>query len=141
MAAIENKRVKKPVLKRHLWLLVIAIGLLGAGLVAIFDDTRLEIGLYNNSGRNFQSATVSLGGTHWETGTLIDGESVARSFPRSSGDEALALYIDADTPLQWSAPNPAGGDISRITLRVDSSGSIMVTREHTWYATLLRLLQ
>jgi hypothetical protein len=52
----------------------------------------------------------------------------------------VALDVQGDPPLTWSAPLLADADVARITLLVDASNSVIVTVEPTWRRCLKLLL-
>jgi|GEM_PF-2868061 len=105
-----------------------------------YEQSRVEVVVYNNSGHFFPEVDLGVGTENCEAGALAAGESLARNFRRGTGAQDLKLYVELDKPLQWHAPALLRWETGRIILHVDPSGAVQVTQEPALFWRLWSIL-
>ena len=126
--------------RRKRWMIAFAAGFLLVCLDLVLFPGGVDVVVYNDSTRDFQNVTVSVGKTSREVGLLRTRESILLHFPASGAPADVRLFMDSDPPLRWTAPSLAGPSISRITLRADDFGGVTTTLEKQWLKKLLDFL-
>ena len=127
-------------MRRQRWLLLTGLGLLMAVAYFLFWRSPLHVIVYNNADRLFAGITVTVGAQSIENRALQPDESISLGFAPVREAVDVNLYVQGDPPLRWSAPYLADSDVARITLRVDKTNTVTMTREPTWRRHLQLLL-
>jgi hypothetical protein len=138
--AAHGKAMKK-IPRRKIWLGAFVATAALLLLAMFFPSNNIVVVLYNSSDQPFHQVTVSVGAQNRDAASLDSKESIVFSFPRGPASADVALFVDADPPLKWSAPSLANPGVARITLRVDDFGGVTVTSEESLWRRISHLLE
>ena len=127
--------------RRKQWLLATTAGFVAVAALWYWTRNDLGVIVYNDTNQPFRAIAVVIGTEHRDCGALDARESVAFAFRAVKTSTDVRLSIDADPPLRWSGPSLASPTISRVTLRVNESGSVTMTLEKTWKAKIAGWLE
>jgi hypothetical protein len=127
-------------MRRQKWILLTGLGLLMALAYFLFWPNPLLVIVYNNADRLFAGITVTIGSQSVVNAALQPDESISLGFAPVRESVDVNLDVQGDPPLRWSAPDLAGPEMARITLRVDKTNTVTMTAEPTWRRHLQLLL-
>lgn len=130
----------KKIARKKIWLGAFTVAIAVFLLVLLYPSDKLVVVVYNNSDQPFHQVTVSVGAQNKDTASLDSKESMIFSFSRIEASADVALFVDADPPLKWSAPSLANPGVARVTLRVDNFGGVTATLDKSLWQRVSHLL-